>query len=449
MSKRKKNKEYKKRIKKQREEHRQNDVSEKMLSNNIVQSEEDGYFFIDLLFGRVELVLAYFGLIYGIAEAIVQSISGDHLMINIFALFGALCYFPLLFSKAILMFVGGEENHKSFASSLSLLCISCLCVLSAGEIDSVRFAVFSVVINFVSVFVSTLTLRASRKKNKIERAKIKQTNLKQTNLKQTKEIKSEEIKPEEKLLSTARVRDIILMLILTGISTFFSGILCIRYGSWFSDEKLIDISEVSGLLSLSGYLAIIVLVVGGCNCIAFKNILSMKNACINDVYSSCLTIIAILIAMIVKDDEVGMIIAIAYFLAFTGYANALFRYLAELYRKIKQYASRINGKLDKTDASIKKEKNPDFVYENEFELEVDILVSAYKCLRDEGRLDSFSGIDITFEPVGDYQTKMKCRKRRPALYNITNSLSKIYDKKLEQKISDELLTAIRSKIYVY
>ena len=60
----------------------------------------------------------------------------------------------------------------------------------------------------------------------------------------------------------------------------------------------------------------------------------------------------------------------------------------------------------------------------------------------------YRNLGITFEEVDEFQTKMKFSKRRPFLYNMSSSLAIKYDKKLEQRINQELLTKIKKNIYV-
>ena len=83
-----------------------------------------------------------------------------------------------------------------------------------------------------------------------------------------------------------------------------------------------------------------------------------------------------------------------------------------------------------------------------YSLEATIVKDAYDEILKNNDMSYYRNLGITFEEVDEFQTKMKFSKRRPFLYNLSSSLAIKYDKKLEQRINQELLTKIKKNIYV-
>ena len=425
MSKRKSHKKSKNKQNRIIDEKLQSDVS---INNSIDAGHQNSYMIV--FFGMIGLFLTVVAIIQEIIDAIVRCKYDGPGWLNVFALFGFIFYFALCWIRAAYAILDKNKALKCYSGSQALMLVSCLCLGISSEVNSIRFDYFSIGSAIVSVVISILTYIYY-----IYNVSIQVSD-----------------QAEDGAHKTSSWLEILIPGILSIVLTGVSFILCIKYGHWFVDEKLIDSMQVYALIELGLSLSVFSFFIFF---FAYhKSNTNIKIACINVLYSSALMFFAFLLVVVTEDDNIGLIVSIAYFLAFVGYINASFRYLYELWilfitivKNIVDSCSKVVASI-KTTSSNKPERSLEYVYYTDFELEAEIVKAVYDELIKDEKMTYYKDMNVSFEAVEEYQTRMKLSRRRPFFYNMSSSLLGIYDKKMEQRVKNELLPMIRSKLFI-
>lgn len=378
-------------------------------------------------------VLGYLGVgcsSFGVIQALIELCHKSLFFINIFTISACIIWYLSLLLGNIFSLRIKRSSLVMYNCSASMMMLASVCLMVVHVVNSSNFSKLTIGINLGGIFI-----------NRICNTCIK-----------------ENINPNKYAVSNedSNIRDKISLLLITGISLVGIILLFVKLLSGYTLNKLSD--SLYDTFIIIGLITSVVIFICGileyCNPSNNNNILS---AAAKNIYASGYIIFIEMVDYMCRTDSIVQnIIELGCGLAICGYSSAFISYFFEVGKiLIKKLPSTFSGLKERfgiinTKKSIEKpaKRSIFFEYDMIFELEATIVKDAYDEILKNNDMSYYRNLGITFEEVDEFQTKMKFSKRRPFLYNLSSSLAIKYDKKLEQRINQELLTKIKKNIYV-